>query len=60
MMSKKDYKRAASMVREARRVDADKPEIAIIIRDAFVEFFTGDNPRFSRDKFEDACEGTKV
>ena len=55
-MARKDYIKAAGIVREARRIDGDT--VATTIRDAFAELFRGDNARFDYRRFVDACEGT--
>ena len=56
MMTKKDYIRAADIVRahfEAR------PRVMPVeaLTETFVAFFRGDNPRFDVDRFREACRG---
>ena len=53
MMSRKDYQRAATLLRET----PTDPETREWATEVFVTFFTGDNPRFSRDRFLAAVEG---
>lgn len=57
-MTKRDYRRAAGIVR-AHMLGASTPSqrrIATFIREAFIEFFTGDNSRFDVESFTKACE----
>ena len=58
MMSKKDYVRAAEIVR--RYAPRDNADIENIVRkemtDGFIEFFYGDNPNFDVERFRAACE----
>jgi hypothetical protein len=54
MMSRKDYRRAAQEVIEARMHQGIK-EYAYLIEDIFVRFFRGDNPEFDETKFREAC-----
>ena len=60
MMTRKDYLRAASIVRDLGRRGKVPTEVAEgardLMRDAFVTFFRGDNPRFDADRFREACE----
>lgn len=55
-MTKKDYERAASQV---QRVAMDGPYgdpiRANTVQEAFVEFFSGENPRFDAQRFRRAC-----
>jgi hypothetical protein len=53
MMTKKDYIRAAEIVRDVARQRAHHVST---VRQAFVLFFQGDNPRFDQSRFVDACE----
>lgn len=66
-MTRKDYVRAAEIVRSlrkvARRVGNDNSGASIYdmrqaqaVEDAFVSLFRGDNPAFSEDRFRSACE----
>jgi hypothetical protein len=57
--SKKDYIRAAEIVQCYLSNVATKHEqnAAPYMKDAFVEFFRGDNPRFDEQRFRAACEG---
>jgi hypothetical protein len=48
MMTKKDYVRAAEICRD----DYGSDEHVV---KAFVDFFTGDNPRFDVERFVEAC-----
>ncbi len=48
-MTKKDYIKAAEIIRSH-----GSPTKMV---EAFVEFFTGDNPQFDVDRFIDACVG---
>jgi acyl-CoA hydrolase len=50
MMSRKEYTRAAEIIRFA------KPEHRDSLINAFIDFFKGDNPRFDSDRFKDACQ----
>ena len=54
MMTRKDYVRAAEIVREVQR-NGTKSQ-ASAVRQAFSSFFRGDNPRFDADRFLAACE----
>jgi hypothetical protein len=53
-MSKKDYERAATIVRATKRFDAT--ETRRIVIDAFIELFRDDNPRFNVNQFRKACD----
>ena len=58
MMTKKDYIRAAECVRNAHMPLGAGPTNAMhrdMLRDAFVAFFQGDNPRFDVARFTLAC-----
>ena len=58
MSTRKDYIRAASIVREYTRDYGPGIEKEIATRIAsqvFVEFFCGDNPRFDEKRFLEAC-----
>ena len=62
MMTKKDYIRAAEIVRNVRVMayefdsDADDVDPSAFVEDAFVTFFTHDNPRFDETRFREACK----
>ena len=49
MMTRKHYEKAAEIVRQIPGVQRTTT------LDAFVEFFSDDNPRFDRVRFTDAC-----
>lgn len=56
MMSKKDYMRAAELIRDFW----NRPDLAEVYALAetvqiFVEFFRHDNPRFDEGRFREAC-----
>ena len=53
MMSKKDYERAALVAQDMRKSE-DLPAWEAVV-DAFVRFFSGDNPRFNGVRFRLAC-----
>lgn len=72
-MTRKDYERAAAMVRDLMIGVTTLPKGNITIKgnvttvrdrivgvhaaqEAFILFFTRDNPRFDADKFRKACE----
>jgi hypothetical protein len=63
-MTRKDYIRAAAIVREVRRHVADKVRQGLtvnaecVVEQAFIDLFKGDNVRFDEGWFADACEGT--
>jgi hypothetical protein len=48
-MTKKDYIKAAEIIRD----HGSPPKMV----EAFIEFFTSDNPQFDVDRFIDACVG---
>lgn len=52
MMSRKDYEKAAEIVRTYRAGGDDYTAIT----GAFVALFTNDNPRFDVDRFHKACQ----
>lgn len=70
-MHRKDYVKAAGIVKKQRnearstsRVIGPKQRlyeesVAIELENAFVELFQGDNPRFDKNKFLDACGSAK-
>lgn len=70
-MTRKDYIRAAAIVKNKRTEARDfsrvigggqrqhEENVAIELENAFVELFQGDNPRFNRNKFLDACGSEK-
>ena len=47
MMTKKDYERAVRIVCKHRNPD---------VVEAFINFFSGDNPKFDEGRFIEACE----
>lgn len=55
MMTRKHYLRAVRIVKD---IDFGKPynctEFACVV-DAFAKFFASDNPKFNRERFEQAC-----
>lgn len=51
-MTKKDYIRAAEIIREARISDKERSDL---VR-RFAQFFRDDNPRFDFERFEAACD----
>lgn len=53
-MIKKDYIKAAGIV-SGIKTGVNAPLCAWQVREAFVVFFAGDNPRFDADKFREAC-----
>jgi len=58
-MSRKDYKRAAKLIRELF-LDCDEHGIIFSSKDIvnlFVDFFEEDNDRFDAQKFRKACNG---
>jgi hypothetical protein len=62
MMTKKDYIRAANAIAwlrkdERRRIDMSGREpTSNIVEQTFIEFFRGDNPRFDKERFQEACK----
>lgn len=50
-MTRKDYEHAAEQIRKTNYSKAVKAAVV----DAFTEFFHRDNPRFSEDRFIEAC-----
>jgi methionine aminopeptidase len=63
-MTRKDYIRAAAIVREVRRHVADKVRQGLtvnaecVVMQAFIDLFKGDNVRFDEGRFAYACEDT--
>lgn len=67
-MTKKDYIKAAQIVsemckdaRSTSRVIGPKQRlyeenVSVFVAEAFVKLFKGDNPRFSEDRFLEACQ----
>ncbi len=53
-MSKKDYEKAAAIVREMAAAGASTVEVSLVAT-AFVRLFSGDNPRFDAQRFMQAC-----
>jgi hypothetical protein len=65
MMTKKDYKKAADIVRNLRQlshksslVDTNHHDASWMTQEAFVSFFRDDNPRFDVERFREACNDT--
>jgi hypothetical protein len=63
-MTRKDYERAAQMLREYREHDGDASVAGVEPFVKFAEgflcrFFREDNPRFSEDRFRQACKPKK-
>lgn len=54
MMTKKDYIKAANIV-QAIQTGKNKALCAWQVREAFVVFFSGDNPKFNTERFRIAC-----
>jgi hypothetical protein len=54
-MTRKDYEKAAKIVRAYLDQPGSKMTTAVSISVAFAMLFEGDNPRFSHDRFRDAC-----
>ena len=54
-MTKKHFERAAAIVRELQFFQGVGTDKAQVVADAFVELFSGDNPRFDRGRFLKAC-----
>lgn len=66
-MHKKDYVKAANIVREMRKEalkageqhgDTERfyrEKFSTAVTNAFVKLFDGDNPRFDKEKFISAC-----
>lgn len=71
MITKKIYIKAASIVKKQRDEARDtsrvigassrlyEENVAVELENAFIELFQGDNPRFNKDKFLDACGSDK-
>lgn len=58
MNTKKDYERAAKIVREFRLHNleyAATDRCADLIQESFVRFFQDENPRFDEKRFRAAC-----
>ena len=55
-MTKKDYIKAAQIVSDAKWDAQVKPGERQRLADAFVRLFQGDNSRFNRDRFLEACQ----
>lgn len=49
MMTKKHYIKAAEIVKHV------PGEYRLIVAEAFVTLFLGDNPRFNKNRFMEAC-----
>jgi hypothetical protein len=59
MNTKKDFERAAAVVADFRKLGIPESRCALV-EAAFVDFFTGENPRFDGARFRKACKPTKV
>ncbi len=55
-MHKRHYEKAAKIVRDLPRNSPIQENEAALVRECFVQLFSGDNPRFDRDRFREACE----
>lgn len=53
--TKKDFERAAEIVKRAGRTDSE--ESSYVLENAFVEFFRVDSSRFDESRFRNACKG---
>ena len=53
-MTKKDYIKAAELVRQDRKSLGEA--IGQLTMETFVKFFHNDNPRFDEDRFRQACK----
>ena len=56
-MSRKDYREAAEIIkrRDSQALTSGEHHIALAIACDLAAMFAGDNPRFDREKFLDAC-----
>jgi hypothetical protein len=71
MITRKTYIKAAKIVSELRKEARStyhpkggsqrlyEENVAVEVEDAFVKLFHGDNPRFNKEKFLDACGADK-
>lgn len=71
MITRKTYIKAAKIVKEKRdhaltlskislaNQIADLEYVAYELETAFIELFQGDNPKFNKEKFLDACGSDK-
>ena len=66
MNTRKNYRTAANIIavllEKSKGPGKEKLELfaqAETAREAFIEFFQGDNPRFNADKFRDECNTYK-
>ena len=57
-MTRKDYVKAAEIVRNAAKFDRRSNVTILAIQNAFIALFRGDNPRFQIDRFISACQPT--
>jgi len=53
-MTRRDYERAVLVIKDAKLSLLSFGEKALII-ETFVDFFAGDNVRFNKKRFVDAC-----
>lgn len=51
MMTRKDYVETAQILSEQY---SNQPELVQIIADRFAEYFAKDNPRFDKNRFDNA------
>jgi len=58
MMTRKDYVETAKILNEF--IDAMDPKVFQDLVFEFSEWFLSDNPRFSEDKFSEACYKMEV
>jgi hypothetical protein len=59
-MSKKDYEKAAALIRRMVKNPEVNDLVTIEVMAAFIELFEGDNPRFDKDRFIKACISVEV
>jgi hypothetical protein len=55
-MTKKDYIKAAEIVSGSKWDSKVRPAERKRMAEAFVKLFEGDNPRFDRSRFLEACQ----
>lgn len=61
-MTRKDYIKAASQIREQRTLARTKGDRKIVdaLQQSLASMFAQDNPRFDRTRFDQACEPVKA
>jgi hypothetical protein len=59
-MSRKDYEKAAALIRRMVANPEVNDLVTMEVMGAFIELFEGDNPRFDKDRFVKACMGVEV